>query len=128
MALHPEISFRLHVAVKEDEHAKCFVSWCPTIGVFSAGNTADDAKKAIESAILMFIKNCLKRRILDDVLVERGFVPDEEVLGMLGHEGPKQQNDTDEYISVRLREFGGEHFPVNISVPLALLMAQECRA
>ena len=126
MGMRTEISFRLHVAVKYDEQARCWASYCPAVDVYSAGKDEDLAKKAIESAILMFVRNCFRRRILDDVLVGRGFVPDEPV-DMIGKDG-EPADASEQYITVRLREFGGETFPVDIKMPLSTLSPPECRA
>lgn len=116
MALQIEISCQLDVAVKHDPTAGCWVTYCPALDVYSAGKTEPEAKNAIQSALLMFIKNCFKRKILNNVLAERGFAPDngEDDLAL----GSLTPLDAGEFVAVRLRDFGGDTFSVNVPMQL----------
>lgn len=122
MPTRTEISFRLDVAVKHDEKANCFVSYCPAVDVYSAGKSEGEAKEAIRSALLMFIRNCWKRKILDNYLCDRGFVADSDEIDT---RAPVRDEES-QYIDVQLREFGGTQFPVTISLPLSFGAHQPC--
>jgi predicted RNase H-like HicB family nuclease len=124
MTTRMEITFRLDVAVKEDLTAGCFVAWCPTVGIYSAGNSHSEAQYAIKSALVMFIKHCYKRKILDDVLVMRGFQPDMKDFG--GH--GEIADGTNQFIQVQLREFGGQLISMDIQMPLSSMKDFECQA
>jgi predicted RNase H-like HicB family nuclease len=107
---HPviEIKVCLPAAVRFDDAAKCFVSYCPILKLHSAGQTQSTAMRALESAIEMFVRICFQRQILDDYLVEHGFVPGSSTNGT---------EDTSAPWYIELTEFGGKQFPLSVSMP-----------
>lgn len=118
-----EITFQLDVAVKKDEEAGCFVAWCPTVDIYSAGNTDEEAKDAMESALVMFIKHCYMRNVLNDVLKNRGFQPDIAPPA----EAYDLAEGTQQFIQVALQNFGGTRFPMQVKMPLSSTKDFECR-
>lgn len=98
----------LPAAVKFDDVSKCYVSYCPILKLHSAGRTQSRAMTALESAIKMFIGICFQRKVLDDYLVEHGFVS--------GSSGNGAE-DTSAPWYIELTEFGGQQFPLSVSLP-----------
>lgn len=66
------LQFRLGFATRFDEEAHVHVSYCPTLELYSQGETKDEAKAAIVSAAKLFIVRCYERDILHTVLRKRG--------------------------------------------------------
>ena len=67
------VAWRLDAAHRYDKDAKVFVAWCPAVDVRSQGSTKAKAKRALTSAVTMYIRICWSRSILDDILNKRGF-------------------------------------------------------
>lgn len=107
---HPyiEIKAYLPAAVRHDSEAKCFVSYCPILKLYSAGQTQAKAMQALVSAIEMFVRICFQRQILDDYLVAQGFVPGASTNGAEDKSAPWY---------IELVQFGGKQFPLSVSMP-----------
>ena len=67
------ISVQLKAAIRRDDDAGVFVSFCPALKIYSQGETKREAKEALTSAVRLFIDGCLGRGILDRMLRELGF-------------------------------------------------------
>ncbi len=114
----PEISFsfRLPVAIKYDDKARCFVSYCAPLDVYSAGKTEDEAHAAIVSAVHMFVSLCFQRNILDDFLTKRGFSIEPRMpLANVRRTQPVLEQPT---WFIALHEFGGRRASVDVPFPL----------
>lgn len=109
-----EIAIRLRCVVWKDDEA--WISHCPSLDVYSQGNSQDDAQKSIEEAAKLWVMSCLERDKLSEALAEVGwrkFGPEEEI--------PDHQD------SIHLRQYsiedtsGGDseriEFPIKILVP-----------
>ena len=94
--------------VRRDEGANCFLSHCPELGIYSAGRTGEDAKRALLSAVVGFIRICDNRRILYRELMSRGFAVVDNAPAM--HAEPQET----------------QSFPLN--VPLCLVAGEHARA
>lgn len=70
-----EINFRLQARIRRDEETATYVTWCPALNVRSQGTSEVEARRALSSAITMYIKHCYQRKILDNLLNEHGFDP-----------------------------------------------------
>lgn len=68
-----QITLKLDAAMRFDDSAGVFVSWCPALDVYSQGETADESAQALESALVLWIKQAYQRSVLDDLLLTRGF-------------------------------------------------------
>jgi hypothetical protein len=68
-----DVSFSLQGAIREDRQTRSFVSYCQTLDMYSAGRTRIDAKKALTSAVLTYVRLCYERGILGQVLKDKGF-------------------------------------------------------
>lgn len=91
-----------------DDDAKCFVSYCPLLKLYSAGQTQTAAMLALESAIGMFIRICFKRKILDDYLVQHAFASGGSTDG---------GEDITSPWCIELTKFGGKQFPLSVLLP-----------
>jgi predicted RNase H-like HicB family nuclease len=67
-----EIMYRLSAFFRKDDDTGAFVSCCPALEIFSQGKTEEDAKRALTSAVTLYIKHCHKRGIFERVLSQRG--------------------------------------------------------
>lgn len=118
-AMKFRIDCKLNAGVKFDDAAGVHVAWCPALDVYSQGESESEAKAAIESAVLMYVKNCVRRGVLESVLKARGF-------GVSDKPRKSDTGDSGEYVSVRpeaeedisLGTFGSAF---DIAVPLELL-------
>lgn len=68
-----EVNFRLNAGLRYDDEVGVYVTWCPALDVRSQGGTEVEAKRALLSAIKLYLTHCYKRSILDDLLNKRGF-------------------------------------------------------
>jgi len=113
-----EISFNLLAGTRFDEAAQVHVGWCPALRVRSQGETETEAKAALEDALLLFLKHCYVRNILDDTLNASGFRPDETPPSRRGLTSTDGE-DGSQVISVR--EIGPGYTDYNIRVPFHLI-------
>ena len=67
------ITARVLGAIRRDAEANVFVSFCPSLHLYSQGRTKGEAKAALESAVGLFLSVCYDRGILDQALQKRGF-------------------------------------------------------
>jgi predicted RNase H-like HicB family nuclease len=103
-----KIQFHLTCTVREDPDTESFVSHCPALGVFSAGNTELEALEAIKSALAACIPVLYEQDRLRDKLIEGGFFPTREIVP-----------DAKEFLGV---EVGNETLQmVEVDVPLYLI-------
>lgn len=113
-----QLQFRLGFAMRYDGDADVHVSYCPTLSLYSQGETKAEARSAIISAAKLFIVRCYERDILHTVLRERGMTraTSEEIARISTDEECKN-----EFISVdsNFTDFFEE------DVPIHLLAAQE---
>lgn len=70
------VSFQVGAVIREDKETACFVSYCPALDLYSAGRTRPEARKALLSAVDMYVRICYQRNILGKVLHAKGFMPD----------------------------------------------------
>jgi predicted RNase H-like HicB family nuclease len=69
-----DVKFGLQGAIREDKDTDSFVSYCPALDLHSAGRTRVEAKKALQSAIDMYVRICYQRNILGRIFHEKGFM------------------------------------------------------
>ena len=106
-----KIHMQLTCTVREDKDTNCYVSHCPILNVFSAGNSELEAIEAIRSALKMYARALLKQNRLGEKLQTVGFtlVSDGDAL-------PKAE----QFIAV---EVGRDQLQtVEVDVPLLLTM------
>ena len=65
---------KLSGVITRDSVAGCYLSECPQLGVASAGNTAQEAKNALQDAVGGVLQVCSERGTLGKVLRDRGVV------------------------------------------------------
>jgi len=73
MAKEIRVTFRVTGLIRPDEQTGCFVSFCPALGLYSAGRTRPDARTALQGAVDLFVQICYSRGILVRELKARGF-------------------------------------------------------
>jgi len=56
--------------------ADAYVAYCPELDVSSCGDTVDEAREHLKTAVRLFIEEAEKMGTLDQVLQEAGYVPD----------------------------------------------------
>jgi predicted RNase H-like HicB family nuclease len=77
-----EIIFNLKGYFRRDEVAEGFVSYCPTLNVYSHGKTAQDAIAHLEQTVTLYLETCLERETLDKVMRAAGFDPSAVTAGV----------------------------------------------
>lgn len=95
-AMKFSVDYKLKAAIRFDDTAGVHVAWCPMLDIFSQGNDEAEARRALTSALTMYLKHCFRRGILETVLTQRGFE--------VSDKPPSKNEDTGdsgEYISVR---------------------------
>ena len=55
-----------------------YVAYCPELEVSSCGDTVDDARAHLRTAVRLFLEEAAKMGTLDQVLEEAGYTPDGE--------------------------------------------------
>jgi predicted RNase H-like HicB family nuclease len=73
MVVDFKIVFRLLGAIRRDNAASAYVSYCPALKIYSQGTTSREAKEAIEEAVELFLVACFQKGILENTLKELGF-------------------------------------------------------
>ena len=58
--------------VRRDDATNSFVSHCPELKLYSAGNTELEALEAIRSAVSLFLRWAYERKSLGGILIEMG--------------------------------------------------------
>lgn len=61
--------------IKYDREAKVWVGYAPALKVYSQAKTRARARKAIASAVNLFLRVAYKKGVLERVLTEAGFTP-----------------------------------------------------
>ncbi len=105
----PTIMFQLTCWVRHDEPTDVFVSRCPSMNVYSQGETEDEALAAIKSAVGLYLKAAFQHDRLEQTLRRAGFAS-------LSTE-PVVRTPT-EFVAFQSKP---EMKPYDIEVPLALL-------
>ena len=70
MNIHLE--YRIEVFEEEGQ----YVALCPELNVSSFGDSVDEAKRALQEAVELFLEECESMGTLYEVLSEAGFTPD----------------------------------------------------
>src|SRR5207248_8687568 len=89
-------TIKMNCGIGRDEDAGVYVSHCPTLEIYSQGETEEEALAAIKSAITMHLTTAFDFNRLDKVLRKLGF----ERLG--SGESSEANNRTDEHEFVRV--------------------------
>ena len=97
------LSFQVVGVVHRDDASGIFVSKCPELDICSQGRTEDEAKIALEDALDLYVKHCVRRGILFDILTQRG----------IGVVEQPQQGDRS----------GGDAWDLDVRVPMGALVA-----
>lgn len=69
------VQLQVSLAATVEREGKFYVSCCPAISVMSQGETVQKSLDNLREAVCLFLVSCLERKVLDDVLLEAGFVP-----------------------------------------------------
>jgi predicted RNase H-like HicB family nuclease len=120
MAKLIDVRFRLPGQIREDKETNCFVAYCPALDLYSAGPTRPDAKRALQSAVDMFVRICYSRKILGKALDVRGFALDTIGSGIpdTGPDGP--------FIAITETASGEKYDDVfEVEVPLHLVAGKQ---
>lgn len=67
-----EISVKLRCFVRKLSGRR-WSAGCPSLNVYSQGNSKEDAKRCLREAIELWFESCLERGTLDEALRESGF-------------------------------------------------------
>ncbi|MBK5102232.1 MAG: hypothetical protein JJE15_14750 [Desulfobacteraceae bacterium] len=55
------------------EEGETFVAYCPKLDLSSCGNTIDEARKNLKTAVRLFLEEAEKMGTLEDILKESGY-------------------------------------------------------
>jgi predicted RNase H-like HicB family nuclease len=114
-----EFTININCCVGRDEDSEVYVSHCPTLDVYSQGETEEEALEAIKSAVTLHITTAFDFNRLEKVLRKAGF----EKFSSGKQIEPETAPAATEYVHVR---FSPEMKQVPISLPLRL-SAQQCQ-
>ena len=78
MANRIKFTVNLLGATRKDEQAGVFVSFCPALNIYSQGVTEEDAHKALQETIELYLETCYEHGILRAELKKSGFVSTRE--------------------------------------------------
>ena len=110
-----QIIAQLDVGVRWDEPAHVYVSYAPALELYSQGPTEEEALRAIESAMRLYLVTAHETNKLDDTLKRRGFVLKRGGLAVATGIGPESPS---QYIKI-LRDGGFDRIEPK-SIPLEL--------
>lgn len=102
----------LHLSAYVHEEDGLWVAGCPSLDVFSQGDSVEDAKASLQEAVELWIDSCLERNTLSKALRELGWyrVPP----GTL----PAQDTDSVEVVAREDEpESLGEEYPLEVTIP-----------
>lgn len=68
-----EFTANLHCCTRFDEEASAFVGYCPTLNVYSQGDTETEAVEAVQDAVRLHLTTAFDFNRLDKVLRKAGF-------------------------------------------------------
>jgi len=126
-----EMDIKLRAAVRYDDEAAVWVSWCPALDVYSQGTSRVRAQAAIEEALVMYVRFCYQKKILGQVLSNRGFTaskPDKTATHSGGDEVFEEfisVRSVQEHANARTVQEQAKHTPsiFDVIVPLPLVAA-----
>lgn len=119
------VKVELRAFVREED--SLWVAACPSLDVYSQGDSRDEAKRNLEEAVQLWIDSCVERNTLGRALQELGWhrVP-------LGSAAPEA--DSIAVLSIERRDEQqvlGSSYPIEVTIPAyqaAALLAGECGA
>jgi predicted RNase H-like HicB family nuclease len=114
-----QLIVNLNGAIRKDAAANVYVSYCPTLKIYSQGETEDQASEALKSAVTLFLTHCVQNGQIDFALKKLGMV--EAGASAI----TSVDSRVDEWIAIREAKFE-EAFP--FSVPLNLVVSQQKQA
>ena len=106
-------SIQLDVTLKGvvRREGKRWMAGCPSLNVYSQGQTRDQAQRCLEEAVELWFESCLERGTLETALQEVGFRPAPWGMPLMGQEDSvivRQVNDA---------AIIGKPFEFSISIP-----------
>jgi predicted RNase H-like HicB family nuclease len=106
------VAISIHlICTLKNEAEGLWVTGCPLLDLYSQGSCADDAKRSLEEAILLWVENCVERGTLDQALRECGF---QSVR-------PEAIREGDQHIAVnpvsKQESLPPNTFPIHLSIP-----------
>jgi predicted RNase H-like HicB family nuclease len=111
-----EFTISLNCCTRFDEDANVFVGYCPTLNVFSQGDTEEEAVEAVQDAVGMHLTTAFDFNRLDKVLRRAGFA------GMsTSQSAPEPENS--EFVRVAVLKDSKQHtitVPLHMSAPQGL--------
>ncbi len=69
-----EFSVKLRCFVRKEKKTR-WMSYCPSLQVYSQGRTMEAAKLSLREALELWMESCIERDTLHEALVELGFHP-----------------------------------------------------
>ncbi|MEW6685601.1 MAG: type II toxin-antitoxin system HicB family antitoxin [Candidatus Edwardsbacteria bacterium] len=69
------IPIEFDIIVFKEENV--FIEYCPELDVSSCGNTIDEARKNLKTAVRLFLEETEKMGTLEDILKEANYTKDE---------------------------------------------------
>jgi len=70
---------RIVYQIEETLLGKVHEAYCPELLMTGFGDTPDEAKDALRREVTIYLEDCEKLGILDEVLIEAGFYDNDEV-------------------------------------------------
>ena len=85
---------RIVYSIEESKTGGSYQAFCPELVITGFGDTPEEAKQALRREIGIYLEDCEKLGILDDVLIEAGFYDNDEVWMSALVEPPKEPKIT----------------------------------
>jgi predicted RNase H-like HicB family nuclease len=102
-----EFTINVNCQIRHDDDAGVFVSHCPTLNVYSQGETEEEALEAIKEAVSLHVTTAFDFARLDKVLRKAGFEKFSPDQAMGAVESPG------EFVKVELRK-DVKDFPISL--------------
>jgi predicted RNase H-like HicB family nuclease len=107
---------RVQIGVRKDEEAQVYVGFCPRFKVYSQGETKEDAREAVTSAICLRLSTAFEHGRITKILRDAGF---ERFVS-----GPSTSlSPDDEFVAFKFQD-NVEVTETNIRVPIGALLHQ----
>ena len=65
---------RIVYQIEESREGKNYLAYCPELVITAFGDTAEEARDSLRAEISAYLEDCEALGILDDVLIDAGFL------------------------------------------------------
>jgi predicted RNase H-like HicB family nuclease len=110
-----KFTIQMNCGVRPDDDTGLFVSYCPTLDIYSQGGSEDEAIEAIKSAVALRLSTALGHGRLEKLLRKAGF--------KIAPHLPSDTHPASDAEFVHVQTVPNEFKAIPVEVPLTLLAA-----